>query len=130
MYLAKRNHVDSLTVVAIFKQRTYAYDPVHPHAVSSVDDGSASPSAYTYDANGNMVCRVGNGVTYKHDYNTDKVPAGGNRISAIHKVDGDCGTGTLVESWAFAGAFPEPERSEGTGTGSAEGPSRSTVCPA
>jgi hypothetical protein len=63
-----------------------------------------------------MVCRVENGVTYKHDYNTDKVPAGGNRISAIHRMDGDCDTGTLVESWAFAGACPEPESSEGEGT--------------
>jgi hypothetical protein len=69
---------------------------------------------YTYDENGNtlaphcvhcsagVTCRVENGVTYKHDYNTDKVPAGGNRISAIHKVDGDCDTGTLIESWVFA----------------------------
>jgi RHS repeat-associated protein len=39
---------------------------------------------------------VENGVTYKHDYNTE------NRISAIHRMDGDCGTGTLIESWVFA----------------------------
>jgi RHS repeat-associated protein len=34
-------------------------------------------------------------VTYKQEYNAE------NRISAIHKMDGDCTTGTSVESWSF-----------------------------
>ncbi|MEW6403834.1 MAG: LamG-like jellyroll fold domain-containing protein, partial [Chloroflexota bacterium] len=76
--------------------RAYAYDPDHPHAVASVDRGQSSVDTYTYDANGNMTCRVEDGVTYKQDYNTE------NRISAIHKMDGDCATGTILESWVFA----------------------------
>ncbi|MEW6402992.1 MAG: RHS repeat-associated core domain-containing protein [Chloroflexota bacterium] len=42
-----------------------------------------------------MTCRVEDDVTYKQDYNTE------NRISAIHKMDGDCATGTALESWVF-----------------------------
>ena len=42
-----------------------------------------------------MTCRVENGITYKQEYNAE------NRISAIHKMNGDCETGTSVESWGY-----------------------------
>ncbi|MEW6085787.1 MAG: hypothetical protein AB1607_14435 [Chloroflexota bacterium] len=54
-----------------------------------------------------MTCRIEGGVTYSQAYNEE------NRISSIAKRTGDCATGTIVESWSFAGACPE--RSEGTG---------------
>lgn len=54
-----------------------------------------------------MTCRIENGVTYTHTYNAE------NRASNIAKRNGDCATGTIVESWSFAGVYPE--RSEGMG---------------
>lgn len=43
---------------------TYTYgDTAHIHAVTSLSTGET----YTYDANGNMICRVENGTTYKQD---------------------------------------------------------------
>jgi RHS repeat-associated protein len=35
------------------------------------------------------------GVTFKQDYNAE------NRISAIHKMNGDCSTGSVTESWLY-----------------------------
>jgi RHS repeat-associated protein len=42
-----------------------------------------------------MTCRVESGITFKQDYNAE------NRISAIHKMNGDCSTGTATESWLY-----------------------------
>ncbi len=38
---------------------TYAYDPNHPHGVSTVGN---IPGVYSYDANGNTICRAGTGT--------------------------------------------------------------------
>jgi RHS repeat-associated protein len=76
--------------------RTYQYSASIPHAVTSVTPETGSPDTYTYDANGNMKCRIENGVTYTHTYNAE------NRASSIAKRDGDCETGTIIESWSFA----------------------------
>jgi RHS repeat-associated protein len=76
--------------------RTYTYSASIPHAVTSVNPETGSPDTYSYDANGNMTCRIENGVTYTHTYNAE------NRASSIAKRSGDCATGTILESWSFA----------------------------
>jgi RHS repeat-associated protein len=76
--------------------RTYAYSASIPHAVTSVNPETGSPDTYEYDLNGNMTCRIENGVTYTHAYNAE------NRASSIAKRTGDCATGTILESWSFA----------------------------
>jgi RHS repeat-associated protein len=76
--------------------RTYAYSASIPHAVTSVTPETGSPDTYEYDLNGNMTCRIENGVTYTHTYNAE------NRASSIAKRTGDCATGTIIESWSFA----------------------------
>jgi len=43
-----------------------------------------------------MTCRIEGGITFKQDYNAE------NRISAIHKMNGNCSTGTVTESWLYA----------------------------
>ncbi|WKZ49069.1 MAG: RHS repeat-associated core domain-containing protein [Anaerolineales bacterium] len=75
--------------------RTYAYSATIPHAVTSVSPETGTPDTYQYDANGNMTCRIENGVVYTHAYNAE------NRASSIAKRNTDC-TGTIVESWSFA----------------------------
>jgi RHS repeat-associated protein len=76
--------------------RTYQYSASIPHAVTSVNPETGTPDTYEYDENGNMICRVENGVTYTHTYNAE------NRASSIAKRTGDCATGTILESWSFA----------------------------
>jgi RHS repeat-associated protein len=76
--------------------RTYAYSASIPHAVTNVTPETGTPDTYEYDLNGNMTCRIENGVTYTHTYNAE------NRASSIAKRDGDCETGTILESWSFA----------------------------
>jgi RHS repeat-associated protein len=76
--------------------RTYQYSASIPHAVTSVNPETGSPDTYEYDLNGNMICRIENGVTYTHTYNAE------NRASSIAKRTGDCATGTILESWSFA----------------------------
>jgi YD repeat-containing protein len=88
--------------------RTYQYSASIPHAVTSVNPETGSPDTYSYDANGNMTCRIENGVTYTHAYNAE------NRASSIAKRTGDCATGTILESWSFAGACPERRDGDGT----------------
>ena len=83
--------------------RTYSYAGTEiagtpypqPHAVTSLTDGEVT-NTYQYDENGNMTCRIEDGVTYKQNYNTE------NRISSISKMNGDCSSTTVVESWMFA----------------------------
>ncbi|MEW6085796.1 MAG: RHS repeat-associated core domain-containing protein [Chloroflexota bacterium] len=83
--------------------RTYTYSTTIPHAVTNVTPETGSPDTYSYDANGNMTCRVEGGVTFKQDYNAE------NRISAIHKLalsegevmNGTCSAGTVTESWLY-----------------------------
>jgi RHS repeat-associated protein len=74
---------------------TYQYSATIPHAVTSVAIENGGTNTYSYDANGNMTCRIENGVTYTHTYNAE------NRASSIAKRNGDCATGTILESWAF-----------------------------
>jgi RHS repeat-associated protein len=70
-------------------------DPDHLHAVTSVDRGT-STDTYTYDANGNMTCRVENGKTYDQSYNVE------NRMDVVLLVSGTCANhGTLLAGWAF-----------------------------
>jgi len=61
-----------------------------------VTSEQSAVDSYSYDANGNMTCRIENGVTYTHTYNAE------NRASSIAKRSGDCATGTILESWSFA----------------------------
>lgn len=78
--------------------RSFTQDSAHPHAVAAVTENQQPAANYTYDANGNMTCRVEEGVTYLHDYNTE------NRISSITKLaSGDCTTpGNSAAKWDFA----------------------------
>jgi RHS repeat-associated protein/uncharacterized repeat protein (TIGR01451 family) len=71
---------------------SYTYgDLAHVHAVTSLSTGES----YTYDANGNMICRVENGITYKQDYNFE------NLLSAVHIMNGSCTSGTEIETTSF-----------------------------
>jgi RHS repeat-associated protein len=79
-----------------WKASTYQYSTTIPHAVTSVSIEGGGTNSYEYDLNGNMTCRVENGITYKQDYNAE------NRISAIHKMNGTCSTGSVIESWLYA----------------------------
>jgi YD repeat-containing protein len=74
---------------------TYTYgDSNHPHALTSLSDGST----YTYDANGSMISRTRNGVTTTFTYNAENklvlVQEGGNTIAQF-VYDGD---GNRVQS--------------------------------
>jgi len=80
----------------------YTYSASIPHAVTGIMRGT-STDTYAYDLNGNMTCRVEDNpstpafdqISYKQEYNTE------NRISAIHKMSGDCAS-NAVQSWNFA----------------------------
>ncbi|MCC6298907.1 MAG: RHS repeat-associated core domain-containing protein [Anaerolineales bacterium] len=63
--------------------------------MTSVAVENGGTDSYEYDANGNMTCRIENGVVYTHTYNAE------NRASSIAKRNTDC-TGTIIESWSFA----------------------------
>jgi RHS repeat-associated protein len=70
---------------------TYTYgDSAHKHAVTAVGSDT-----YSYDANGNMTCRVEGTTTYKQDYNNE------NLLSAVHKMNGTCASGTVLETTSF-----------------------------
>jgi len=47
--------------------RTFGGDPGHVHAVTSLSNGNQ----YTYDANGNQICRVEDDQTFVQTYNAD-----------------------------------------------------------
>jgi RHS repeat-associated protein len=65
--------------------------------VTSVSHTIGSTDTYEYDANGNMTCRVEEGITYIQTYNTE------NRIASIAKLEsGTCaGPGNYVTKWDF-----------------------------
>jgi RHS repeat-associated protein len=72
-------------------EKEYTYSSTIPHAVVAVSD-QLSASSYEYDENGNMTCRVEDGVTYLQVYNSE------NRISSITKLaSGDCTTPGLYD---------------------------------
>ena len=71
----------------------YSYNANAPHAVTSVDRGSFTDS-FNYDENGNMTCRVENGVKYLQTYNAE------NRIASITKL----ASGTCAAPVNFANA--------------------------
>jgi RHS repeat-associated protein len=93
---AGRAYADLTASQASWQAKTYTYSETIPHAVTSLTTSTETLGAYEYDANGNMTCRVEDGVTYKQEYNIE------NRISAIHKMTGTCASGTIAESWFFA----------------------------
>ncbi len=63
----------------------YEYEGAQPHAVTRVEFGE-DDDTYTYDANGNMLQRVEDGVTWTQAYNAE------NRLSSIS--DG-------TDTWTF-----------------------------
>ena len=78
----------------------YAYDPNHPHAVAALTrDSDQSPlGSYTYDANGNMTCRMENGSWFIQAFNAE------NRLSVVQKLaTGNCSApGTFAAQWNFS----------------------------
>jgi RHS repeat-associated protein len=71
---------------------TYAYgDSAHKHTVTSLSTGES----YSYDANGNMTCCVEGGITYKQVYNIE------NLLTTVHKMNGTCASGTILETTQF-----------------------------
>jgi YD repeat-containing protein len=97
------------------------YDPAHPHAPVSLSNGDTFP----YDANGNMITRNENGLTYTQEFDAEnrlvKVTATGNQITRF-SYDGD---GTLVKRVDpdgssisyFLGMFEVRKDASGTETG-------------
>jgi len=78
--------------VITFASAAYIYgDSAHKHAVTALSTGES----YSYGATGNMTCRVENGITYKQEYNAE------NLLSAVYKMNGNCTTGTVVETTSF-----------------------------
>ncbi len=85
----------------------YTYSSAKPHAVTS-----AGPSAYTYDANGNMISRNGQPISYDAENHltafagkTYLYDGDGNRVAEINAD----GTATIFIGNYFEGAYPEPE---------------------
>jgi hypothetical protein len=83
-------------------EKEYTYSSTIPHAVVAVSSSPSgtsqlSASSYEYDENGNMTCRVEDGVTYLQVYNAE------NRISSITRLaGGDCTTPGLYDlTWDF-----------------------------
>jgi YD repeat-containing protein len=77
----------------------YDYDENHPHAVAEVVRNQGELGQYTdtftYDANGNMTCRIEDGQTWRQTYNAQ------NRLAKIELMAGDCATGTPGDTWNF-----------------------------
>ncbi|MBL1193221.1 MAG: hypothetical protein D8M60_02595 [Chloroflexi bacterium] len=78
----------------------YSYDANHPHAVSQVVRNKGGLGQYTdtysYDANGNMTCRIEDGVTWRQTYNAE------NRLSKVEEItSGTCASGTAGDTWTF-----------------------------
>jgi RHS repeat-associated protein len=89
---------DQTASAPAWQAKTYTYSETIPHAVTSLTTASETLGAYEYDANGNMTCRVEDGVTYKQEYNLE------NRISSIMKLrSGTCASSPLdIEAqWDF-----------------------------
>ena len=65
-------HIGAPTPIPGMANKRYSYtDATHVHAVTGLTDGTNSDS-YSYDANGNMTCRVEGGNTYNQVYNADR----------------------------------------------------------
>ncbi len=72
------------TIPAGWQERTYTYSETIPHAVTSVAYDEEE-NTYTYDANGNMTCRMEDGEWFIQTYNAE------NRIASIQKLaEGTC----------------------------------------
>jgi RHS repeat-associated protein len=87
-----------VTPLAGWEVREYDYSNDHPHAVESLSTGEE----YTYDANGNMLTRVENGIEWSMTYSIE------NRLASM--TDGDSvwvytydGDGNLVKQVASNG---------------------------
>ncbi len=81
-----------------WQETRYNYTGAQPHAVTSLTSDQSAVFSGEYDANGNMTCRVENGVTYRQNYNAE------NRISSIARINGLCSNpgAEILEVWAFA----------------------------
>src|SRR5258707_2503093 len=68
-----------------------------PHAATSLTPTGGTANTYTYDTNGNMTCRLENGVTYKQTFNSE------NRLSTVQILgSGTCASpGTIPSQWDF-----------------------------
>jgi len=70
--------------------RVYNYSQEKPHAVTALSTGEF----YSYDANGNMSCRVEAGKYYSQVYNVE------NRLSTVVLRSISC-AGTALSTWNF-----------------------------
>ena len=79
--------------------KSYSYgNSTHVHAVTALSTGEA----YSYDANGNMTCRVENGMIYNQVYNAE------NRLATVQQLgQGNCpaadtlATASIAATWNF-----------------------------
>lgn len=63
-----------------------------------IDETSSYEEIFEYDLNGNMICQVGNNVTWVQEYNDQ------NLFSMIRRVNGDCSDSNAAydyETWTF-----------------------------
>ena len=90
-----RTYTEASATATTWYSSNYTYSTVAPHAVTSVSHPN-NTDWFTYDENGNMTCRLENGIVYKQTYNAE------NRISGIYKMSGSCATGEIQESWLYA----------------------------
>jgi len=78
----------------------YAYDPNHAQAVAALtrDSDQSSLGSYTYDANGNMTCRMESSSWFMQTYNAE------NRLLVVTKrASGNCTSpGTFAAQWNFS----------------------------
>jgi RHS repeat-associated protein len=74
-------------------ETTFSYDTAHKHAVSSL----STNESYAYDANGNMICREENDITYKQEYDLE------NRLISVAEVENCSDTAQASTRFVYDG---------------------------
>ncbi len=98
--------------IGVKDNKAYSYFSNEPHAVEFVDDPNGKIGTFQYDANGNMISRNGQPISYDAENHltafagkTYLYDGDGNRVAEINAD----GTATIFIGNYFEGAYPEPE---------------------